>query len=211
MGLARRAGRIRASFALPRACHAFRTANATVVALIDQALAGLGVHGVPVVLERPKIGVAWRPRVQRGAAGGQVPEEESARGRPGDRRRTEAQPGSRAASSMPSRSPDPVSSTCASPRPHEAGGRSRRLARARVLRHDVGARRPPRDGRVRVGQSDRAAAPRPRTPGRDRRCARQPAGCTGLAGLARVLLQRRGRADRQPRAVGAGACARTAR
>ena len=55
-------------------------------------------------------------------------------------------------------------------------------------------------GRVRLGQSDRAAARRPRPPGGARRRDRRAARVAGRRGDARVLLQRRRRADRQPRA-----------
>ena len=72
-------------------------------------------------------------------------------------------------------------------------------------------RPPPRPGGaagVRVRQSDRPPARRPRPPGRPRRCPRQHPRHPGLEGGARVLLQRRRRADQQPRAVGAGALPR---
>ena len=59
-------------------------------------------------------------------------------------------------------------------------------------------RRPARDGRVRLGQPDRPAARGPRPAGRAGRRDLQPVRHPGLAGLPRVLLQRRRRADRHP-------------
>ena len=68
-----------------------------------------------------------------------------------------------------------------------------------------------RRGGVRLGQSDRPAARRPRPPGGARRRDLHAARVAGLERDARVLLQRRRRADRQPRAVGAGALAAATR
>ena len=65
--------------------------------------------------------------------------------------------------------------------------------------------RPARDGRVRLGQPDRPAASGPCAPGGARRRAVQPVRDAGLAGHARVLLQRRRRADRHAGGLGEGA------
>ncbi len=81
--------------------------------------------------------------------------------------------------------------------PHTGDRRSLRPGYARP-----GAQGP---GRIRIGQSDRAAARGPRPPGRARRRHRGAPGSAGALGHARVLLQRRRRADRQARALGPGA------
>ena len=87
------------------------------------------------------------------------------------------------------------------------GARCRRALRP--ARAD--AQRPQqRAGRVRLGQPDRPAARRPRSPGRARRRHLPPARDAGLGGDARVLLQRRRRADRHPGGLDAGAHPRPA-
>ena len=107
------------------------------------------------------------------------------------------------------KSPAPASSTSSSRR-----RRARRWCRASSpsATPSAGSERARGErvhGRVRLGQSDRAAARRPRPPGRARRRAR--ATCSQSQGArrhARVLLQRRRRADREPRAC---RCARARR
>ena len=83
---------------------------------------------------------------------------------------------------------------------------------AEVLRGgDAFGRQPPRGraraGRVRLGQPDRPAARGPRAPGGAGRLHLQPVRGAGLAGDARVLLQRRRRADRHAGRVDPGAAA----
>ena len=94
-------------------------------------------------------------------------------------------------------SPALASSTCTSRRPR-ARRSSPRCWRGRRLRPARRHRRA-HHRRVRLGQSDRPAARRPRAPGRARRLDLQPARDAGLPRGARVLLQRRRRADRDPR------------
>ncbi len=174
------------------------------VDLFTRSLAALGVRDVAVVLERPKVeahgDIACNVALQVAKRLGRNPRE-IAQQLAAD---LQAQPGARDLIDAV----EIAGSGIHQPAHHgggQAGDRAQRAARARVLRHRPCARRRARDGRVRVGQPDRPAASRPRAAGGARRRARQRAGGAGLAGHARVLLQRRRRADRQPRALGTGA------
>ena len=84
---------------------------------------------------------------------------------------------------------------------HRRGGRAVRPHRRRAQAPRVNVEFVSR-------QPHRAAARRARPPGRARRRDRDPARVDRLEGLARVLLQRRRRADREPRAA---ACRRGSR
>ena len=154
---------------------------------------GAAVPGRPRVAQG---GGARRPRLHRRDAAGQAAEAESARAGGGAARRAAPAPAFAALGRAPSRSPAPASSTsgsspqpssrwcarCWPPAPPSAGSRAQRPARA---------------GRVRLGQPDRPAARGPRPPGRAGR--RASATCYATQGwdvYARVLLQRRRRADR---------------
>ena len=126
---------------------------------------------------------------------------QSARGRGrADRRACAPRPRSSAGSSR-SRSPGPASSTCACA-PRRASASSPRCWPPAPPSARAAAERRAGDGRVRLGQPDRAAARRPRAPGRARRRDLQPARDAGPARHARVLLQRRRRADRDAGGLG---------
>ena len=146
---------------------------------------------------------AWRFRDQHRVAAGQAGAPQSAAAGAGDPRRAARERADRARP----RSPGPASSTsiCRRRRTSRSCRASsisaRRTATASAARAEHGRR-------VRLGQSHRAAARRPRPAGGARRCARRAAAVAGLPGQPRVLLQRRRRADPESRAVGAGARAR---
>ncbi len=91
------------------------------------------------------------------------------------------------------------------PQARRQAGRGRRgLRRGRAFRPSARARHLGAGG-VRLGQPDRAAARRPRAPGRAGRLVVPPVRDAGLEGQPRVLLQRRGRADRHAGGIHAGA------
>ena len=137
-----------------------------------------------------------RLRQQHRAAAGQGGGPAAARARRGDRRGVAAERagrarrgGGRRVHQLPSGARCPQRACCAS-----VLERGERYGAERC-----GARRA-RDPRIRLGQSDRAAARRPRPPGRLRRDARQSAARHRPRRAPRVLHQRRRPADGHPHA-----------
>ena len=141
---------------------------------------------------------AWRRRIERRHAARQAAARESAPTGPADRR-CGARESGREGSRRRCRSRRPRLHQPASRGYREASSGPGRARRRRGLWPFHPRSRQARADRVRLGEPDRAAARRPRPSGRARRRALEPARDAGLRGASRVLLQRRRRADRQPR------------
>ena len=149
--------------------------------------------------------------IEHRAGAGEAREAQSARTRAGAGRRTAGVAADRARGNCRRRIHQRLRHAGGAPGDRRAGaGRTERL------RAVAGACRRARHGRVRVGESDRPAARRPRPAGGAGRRDRGAARVAGLCGHARVLLQRRRPADPQSRAFrcrrARGSCrARTSR